>query len=577
MAKVTKKSKSKVKSQGNVSRLKTLILTDTPEKARTIKKLIGRQYVVISSDGFLRDLPKTQSGIDTENNFEPRYITVRGKGKLLDQIRKETIAARRIYAVTDEDPQGEMIALHYCQLFGINPSSGFRLALNEITKESLQEGLNNARAIDMKLIRTYEAQRAINRLFIYKLQPILWNRIYRGISINLYQAVILKIICEQEKKLQPLSDEVPINLDGTLTWKALQLKAAEVLNFHIGTTSIVARQLYEGLKVGSTCTGLITWYKSSKIVPTSSEYIPESLGDYLPANHLKLYNLIWQYFNGNPPESKSNKPPAPLTRYNDYLLMLELERREMSWGDTFAAALCSMLKRKFIELTDEGYKPTKLGLDIMAVLKEYFTTIISDKFIKKIEIMPNAEEDPMTVVEAFWKQLNNSLTKALAKIGDVTPKDPPVLESDEICDKCGKKMVIRHSRYGQFLACSGYPECKNTKPYFEYLEDEGCRCPKCGKRLRRRKWSKGKVFYSCENHPQCDFSTWDEPQNKTCDICGKTLFLHRFKDRAPMMYCGNETCSSRKDHPINKILENQQIKREAKERKAAEKAKAADE
>ena len=383
--------------------------------------------------------------------------------------------------------------------------------------------------------------------------------------------MILRIICEQEKKLQPLSDEVPIDINSSLTWKTLQLKAAEALNFHIGTTSIIARQLYEGLRVDRTCTGLINWYKSSKIVPTNKEYSPETLKDYLPANHLKLYNLIWQHFNGNPP---ATKPIKTMTRYNDYLLMLELERRELPWTDIFATAVCSMMKRKYIELTEEGYKPTKLGLEIMAVLKEHFTTIISDKFIKKIETTSTTEDDSVSVVETFWKQFNGTLTKALTKIGDITPKDPPIVESDEVCDKCGKKMVVRRSRYGQFLACSGYPECNNTKPYFEYIKDDNCHCPKCGGRLTKRRWSKGNIYYSCEKYPECEFSTWDEPQSKPCEICGKTLFLHRFKDRAPMMYCGNEACSSRQGHPINKILKNQQQKRKAKEQKAAEKAKA---
>ena len=188
------RAKKKVKLQGNVVRLKTLILTDTSEKARTIRKLLGRSYTVMSSEGFLRDLPKTLIGIDPENNFEPRYITVRGKGKLLEEIRRVSIKARRIYLITNEDQEGEMIALHYCELFGINPSSGVRLKLNEITKESLKEGLQNAKSIDMNLINDYEARRAVNRLFIYKLHPILWNKIYRGISINLIQAMLLKII-----------------------------------------------------------------------------------------------------------------------------------------------------------------------------------------------------------------------------------------------------------------------------------------------------------------------------------------------------------------------------------------------
>ncbi|MBR2179137.1 MAG: topoisomerase DNA-binding C4 zinc finger domain-containing protein [Selenomonadaceae bacterium] len=574
MAKAAKKSKKKVKLQGSVSRLKTLILTDTSEKARTIKKLISRQYVVMSSEGFLRDLPKTQLGIDPDNHFEPRYITVRGKGKLLEQIRKETITARRIYAITDEDPQGEMIALHYCQLFGINSSSNFRIVLNEITKDSIKEGLKNARAVDMKLIRTYEAQRAVNRLFTYNLHPILWNKIYRGVSVNLSQAVILRMICEQEKKPQPFSEEVTVDKENVLNWKSLQLAAAKELNFHVGTTSIIARQFYEGMKIGNTCTGLITWYKSSKIIPADVQYSPETVKDYLPANHFKLYSLIWQHFHGELSEIKSSKSVEPMIRYNDYLLMTTLEQRGLPWEDNFSTAVCSLLKRRYIELTNTGYKPTKLGLEVMSVLRDHFATIISDKFIKKIHEQLSSAEDKMSAVEVFWKQFNNTLTKALDKIGDVTPKEPPVLESNEVCDKCGKKMVIRYSRYGQFLACSGYPECKNTKPYLEYIDNEGCRCPKCGGRLTRRRWNKGKIFYSCENYPECRFSTWDEPQSKFCDICGGALFLHRFKDRAPMLYCGNDDCSSRRDHPINKILENQRIKREVKANRASKKVEA---
>ena len=577
MAKAEKKSKKKVKLIGSVARLKTLILTDTSEKARTLKKILGRSYTVMSSEGFLRYLPKTQLGIDPENNFEPKYITVRGKGKLLEEIRKASIKARRIYAVTDEDPQGEMIALHYCELFGINPSSGFRMELNEITKNSLKECFQNARAINMDLVNTYEVRRAINRLFIYKLHPILWNKIYRGISINLMQAMLLKIICEQEKKPQQLSDklsaeELHKELNEPLTWKNLQLIAARELSFHIGLTAILTRQLYEGLNVSGTYTGLITYYKNQDIKPSSENRTPEELKDFLPINPLKLYELIWKHANNEGSVSSVQKPTK---RYNDYLLMRELEARGLPWVDTFATAICSILKRKYIELTDEGYKPTKLGLEIMGTIKDYFSTIVSEKFINNIEAQIQSAEtnkgDKMIAVENFYKHFSNTLAKAYDKLGDdLTPKEPPTIDSGEVCEKCGRKMIIRHSRYGQFLACEGYPECRNTKPYIEYVDEK---CPKCGARLTRRKWNSKKIFYSCENFPDCDFSTWDEPQAKLCEVCGATLLLHRFKDRAPMIYCGNEKCETRKDHPINKILENQMLKFAKKRDKQAKKSK----
>ena len=557
-------------SKLKTSTLKTLILTDTAEKAKVIKKMIGRQYLVMSTDGFLQYLPKTRLAIDPENNFEPHYITIRGKGQLLRQIRKEAIQARRIYACTDNDPKGEAVAYQYCQLLGFNPSSTCRIVLNEITKTSVNDCITNARPIDMSLIKIYEARRAVNRLFTYSLQPILWSKIYRGISVTLPQAVILRLICEQEKNSHPIPEGISVDFNDSLTRKNLLMLSTRELDLPIGAISITIKQLYEGVKVDDSSVGLITWYKSDHIVPTDPQRTPESLKNYLPANQFKIYNLIWQYCNGKLPAAA---PSKTMNQYNDYLLMSELERRGLPWSDTFSEAVCSMLKRKYIELTENGYKPTELGLSIMSVLKEYFTNAISDKFITKIETLLNDSEDKMTAVSAFWKQFNGILTKVLDKLGDdLTPKEPPVIETDVTCDKCGRKMIIRRSRYGAFLACSGYPDCKNTKPYFEPLEDNNCRCPKCNGHLNRRRLNKGRMFYRCENYPECDFTTWDEPQSKVCDVCGKTLFLYRFKDRAPMLYCGDAACPSRKEHPINKILENQQLKREAKEQKAAKKA-----
>ena len=577
--KTKRKTKKKAKLQGSVARLKTLILTDTSEKARTLKKLLGRQYSVISSDGFLCDLPKTRLGIDVENNFEPKYITVRGKGELLKQIRKDSISSRRIYAVTDNTPEGEMIALHYCELFGINSSSKFRVILNEITKESLKESIKSARAIDMKLVEIFEVRRAINRLFLYNLNPIFWHTVYRGVTINYPQAILLKLICEQEKKLPQLQDPLAIDelqeeWDKPLTWKSLQMIASRELNLHIGVISIVLRQLYEGVNINNTCTGLITYYRGENIVPSSEMHTPETLKDFLTPNHLKIYDLIWRHFKNDKSKNPTFAELKPMNRYNDYLLMRDLEDKGLPWADIFSMAICSMLKRGYVELTDGGYKPTSLGMEIFNVLKEYFSTLITAKFINKMESQINSfvsgKDDKIDVIEAFYKQLNNLLTKVHDKLGnDLTPKEPPAIETGEICDKCGRKMLLRRSRYGPFLACEGYPECKNTKPYVEYLEEK---CPKCGGRLTKRKINRGRVFFSCENYPNCDFSTWDEPQNNTCEFCGSTLLIHRFKDRAPMLYCSNDKCSSRNEHPINKILDHLREKSEITKQKKSKKA-----
>ena len=301
---------------------------------------------------------------------------------------------------------------------------------------------------------------------------------------------------------------------------------------------------------------------------------PEELKDFLTPNQMKLYDLIWRHYQKVQLDSLQSYEAKPMTRYNDYLLMRELESKEMPWVDTFSMAICSMLKRNYVELTDEGYKPTKLGNEILNVLKEHFATLVNAKTITKISTqlksISTGTEDKFDVIDGFYKQLSNSLSKVYDKLGtDLKPKDPPPIETDEICDKCGRKMIIRRSRYGQFLACSGYPECKNTKPYVEYVEEK---CPKCGGRLTKRKLTKGRSFYSCEHFPDCNFSTWDEPQNIACEFCGSTMFVHHFKDRAPMFYCGNDECTSRKDHPINKILERLREKAEAAKQKKLKKA-----
>ena len=571
-----KTNNEKKKKSKTTARLKTLILTDTADKAKTLRKLLGRQYQVISSDGFLRDLPKTQIGIDPENDFEPKYITVRGKGKLLEQIRKESLNARRIFALTDESDEGEAIAYHYSELFGINPSSKFRITIKEMTKKFLKSAFDNSRSINMSMINSFEASRAVQRLFIFNLNPILWHKIYRGISINLNQSLILRLICEQEKKLQNLPpritiDELKEKWNSPLTWKTLQLFAAYELNLHTGLTSLISKQLYEGVNINKTCTGLITYHKHGEILISSENHSPEELKEYLTPAQLNLYTLIWKHFNKE--EIDFSKSLKSLNRYDDFMLMLELEDKGIAWEQSFSISVCGMMKRKYIELTDNGYKPTELGLNIAQVLKDYFSTITASKSLIKVEnqikSVAEGDTDKLEVMEIFYKQLSNAVNKAVEKIGeDLTPKEEPSIETDEICDKCGRKMVIRRSRYGMFLACSGYPECKNSKPYFEKLEET---CPKCGGHLLRRKWNKGRKFYSCENYQTCDFSTWDEPQNRTCNTCGSTLFLHTFKDRAPMLYCGNEQCPTRKEHPINLIIQKAKKNAETKRQKKNQK------
>ena len=503
-------------------RLKSLVLTETEDKAKVLRKFLSRQYQVISTDGFLRDLPKTKLGLDVENNFAEKYMTIRGKGKLLEQIRKESINARRIYLATNPDCEGEMNAYHFCNLFGINPVSHCKMILNELTKESIRNSIESAQSLNMKAVEMYETQQAVERLFIHELNPLFWHKIYRGISISRSQAFVLKLICEQEKKLQVIPHEPALDeqlKNEPLTLKTLLYAASKYLNLKIGMITITLRQLYEGVTLDKTVSGLITYYKDSEIKPSSEMLTPESVKSFVTRNQYKIYNLIWQYCQNELQLSTENDEEH--VRYNDYILMEQLEAQKIDWSETFSIAVCGLLKRGYIKLAeDNGYKPTELGLEVLGILKQNFTTIINVKNILKLEEQIHEVESgsltKLQVVEPFYKQLNSCMKKVIDKIGtELTPKEPPIIETDEVCEKCGRKMIIRHSRYGLFLACQGYPECKNTKPYVEYIDEK---CPKCGGKLTKRQWNRSKEFYSCEHFPDCDFSTWDTPQKKPCTV-----------------------------------------------------------
>lgn len=144
-------------------------------------------------------------------------------------------------------------------------------------------------------------------------------------------------------------------------------------------------------------------------------------------------------------------------------------------------------------------------------------------------------------------------------------------ESDVICEHCGRRMVVKQGRFGKFLACPGFPECRNTKPY---LKDTGAFCPRCGGSIVERRTRRGRIFYGCKNYPACDFVTWDVPETEPCKTCGSLVLRHYFKNGRTLRYCVNESCKTRVDHPINKELERLRARAEKKAQGGAE-AKAA--
>ena len=299
-----------------------LVIVESPAKANTIKKYLGSKYKVTASMGHIRDLPKSKIGVDIEHDFEPEYINVRGKGALISSIKKDAKGSKKIYLATDPDREGEAIAWHLAYILGIDKNDVCRVTFNEITKTAVKNGINNPRKINLDLTDAQQARRVLDRIVGYKLSPILWKKVQRGLSAGRVQSVAVKLICDREEEIEKFvpeeywniyliaSDkktktkfsakfigkdgkklelhtetevnEILKNLENAhyivsevkngekkknpappFTTSTLQQEASRKLNFSIRKTMSVAQTLYEGVKLPETgSTGLITYMRT---------------------------------------------------------------------------------------------------------------------------------------------------------------------------------------------------------------------------------------------------------------------------------------------------------------------------
>jgi len=311
---------------------------------------------------------------------------------------------------------------------------------------------------------------------------------------------------------------------------------------------------------------LITYPHGREIALTSEQREPATVKEYLTEQQFRLYSLVYSQLN----QKKSARLELDGTT-NELSLMATFDKLGVAWSEYYSGGIASLIKRKYITAEDSTYKVTALGQRVLDALADFFDDVFNaesyNEVTAQVHEVATGKTQKLSVIENYCTKFNAAFDRAMATLGeDAKPQNEPVVESDEVCDKCGRKMLIKHGRYGTFLACSGYPECKNTKPLLEPLDKK---CPKCGGQLAKRSLQRSLILYCCE---ACDFKTWDEPQTMTCKACGSTMFVHRFKDRTPMFYCGNENCPTRTNHPMNKILA--EIKRRAEVRKARKERKA---
>ena len=328
---------------------KYLVIVESPAKVKTIKKFLGANYEVMASNGHVRDFPKSQFGIDVDHDYEPKYITIRGKGEILAKLRKEAKKADKVYLATDPDREGEAISWHLSKALGLEDKKMYRITFNEITKTAVKESLKHARQIDMDLVDAQQARRMVDRMVGYRISPLLWAKVKRGLSAGRVQSAALRIIADREEEINAFVPEEYWSLDaqfkvtgekkpvtakfygttkekmeihsreemdqvlaalkdaafsvtdvkkGERTKKApfpfttstLQQEASKVLNFSTSKTMRLAQQLYEGIDIeGQGTVGVITYLRtdSTRVSDEAAAQAVSYIGETYGENYLR--------------------------------------------------------------------------------------------------------------------------------------------------------------------------------------------------------------------------------------------------------------------------------------------------
>ncbi|MFD2628373.1 type I DNA topoisomerase [Oceanobacillus kapialis] len=314
-----------------------LVIVESPAKAKTIERYLGKKYKVKASMGHIRDLPKSQMGVDTEDAYRPKYITIRGKGDVLKELRSAAKKAKKVYLAADPDREGEAIAWHLAHILNVDETSKCRVVFNEITKEAIKESFKHPRSIDTDLVDAQQARRILDRLVGYNISPLLWKKVKKGLSAGRVQSVAVKMIIDREKEIENFKPEEYWSIEGSFqkeqelfngsfygidgkkqelkteadvkeiinklkeksftvdkvnkrerkrnpsqpfTTSSLQQEAARKLNFRAKKTMMLAQQLYEGIDLGKKSggiTGLITYMRtdSTRISDTAKQEAKE--------------------------------------------------------------------------------------------------------------------------------------------------------------------------------------------------------------------------------------------------------------------------------------------------------------
>lgn len=652
--------------------MKTLIIVESPTKANTIKKFLGKDKNVLSSYGHIRDLPKSKIGIDVDNDFEISYVIPTKARKNFNLLKKEAEKSDITYIATDPDREGEAIAWHLVEALDLKKYK--RISFHEITKTAIENALSHPGEININLVNAQQARRALDRIVGYKLSPFLWKKIMRGLSAGRVQSVALRLIVDREKEIKDFkpeeywsiavilkkdkeieailkvpkmsiktkkeADKITKELEKSLyniksiekrqvkksplpplITSTLQQEAAKKFGYSSKKTMGLAQKLYEE--------GLITYHRtdslnlSNEALKMAEDYIIKEFGENYYQHRIfktkkraqeaheairptstekkdnsKIYNLIFNRFiasqmtqaifdsvkveietnNGKllqsngltlkfdgflkvypmkfeekelPQLSKGDKlnlvkvnpqqhftqPPA---RYNEAGLIKALEENEIGRPSTYAPIISTIQMRNYVEKNKDGrFEPTEIGTNVNEILATHFPEIVDIKFTAKLENnlddVAMGKEDWKELLRKFYIPFNKNLEE---KYNDVERQTPEPVMTDEICPKCGKQMIIKTGRFGKFLACSGFPDCKSTKTINDETKKTGVKCPQCNQaELVMKKTKRGKIFYGCPNWPDCNFALWDKPTGNFCPKCNSLMVEKNGKEK-----CSNKNC-----------------------------------
>ncbi|HEO5712042.1 TPA: type I DNA topoisomerase [Streptococcus agalactiae] len=352
MATTTKTSTKKTNKKKSATAKKNLVIVESPAKAKTIEKYLGRNYKVVASVGHIRDLKKSSMSIDFENNYEPKYINIRGKGPLINDLKKEAKKAKKVYLASDPDREGEAISWHLAHILDLDKEDRNRVVFNEITKDAVKNAFVEPRQINMDLVDAQQARRVLDRIVGYSISPILWKKVKKGLSAGRVQSVALKLIIDRENEIKAFQPEEYWTIDGSFkkgtrkfnatfygldgkkfklsnnedvktvlkriktdeflvekvekkerrrnaplpyTTSSLQQDAANKINFRTRKTMMIAQQLYEGLSLGTAGhQGLITYMRtdSTRISPLAQNEATEFITNRFGANYSKHGNKV---------------------------------------------------------------------------------------------------------------------------------------------------------------------------------------------------------------------------------------------------------------------------------------------